>query len=105
MILPIYAYGQSVLRKLAHPIEPDYQNLPGLIEDMFQTMYAARGVGLAAPQIGRDIRLFVVDTLQLEKPEKNFNGFKKVFINAQLMDDVRRNLAKIHTLKAGNIAR
>lgn len=87
MILPIYAYGQSVLRKVSHAIEPDYQNLSELIEDMFQTMYAARGVGLAAPQVGKDIRLFVMDTLQLEKPKKDFNGFKKVFINAQLLDE------------------
>ena len=87
MILPIYAYGQSVLRKVAHAIEPDYKDLQGLIEDMYQTMYSARGVGLAAPQIGKDIRLFVVDTLQLEKPEKDFKGFKRTFINAQLLDE------------------
>jgi peptide deformylase len=87
MILPIYAYGQSVLRKVAHPIAPDYKDLQGLIEDMYQTMYSARGVGLAAPQIGKDIRLFVVDTIQLEKPEKDFKGFKRAFINAQLLDE------------------
>jgi peptide deformylase len=87
MILPIYAYGQPVLRKIAVPIEPDYKDLKGLIEDMFQTMYSARGVGLAAPQIGKEIRLFVADTLQLEKPERNHKGFKKVFINAQLLDE------------------
>jgi peptide deformylase len=87
MILPIYAYGQSVLRKVAHPIESDYRDLNGFIEDMFQTMYSARGVGLAAPQVGRDIRLFVIDTLQLDKPERTVPGFKKVFINAQLLDE------------------
>lgn len=87
MILPIYAYGQSVLRKVAHPIEPDFKDLKGLVEDMFQTMYSARGVGLAAPQIGKDIRLFIVDTEQLDKPEKEAVGFKKVFINAQLLDE------------------
>ncbi|HEY3385886.1 MAG TPA: peptide deformylase, partial [Saprospiraceae bacterium] len=52
MILPIYAYGQSVLRKVAVPISPDFKDLKGLIDDMFQTMYNAKGVGLAAPQIG-----------------------------------------------------
>jgi len=87
MILPIYAYGQAVLRKIAQPIEPDYKDLPALIEDMYETMYSAHGVGLAAPQIGKDIRLFVVDSLQLEKPEKNFKGFKKAFINAQMLDE------------------
>lgn len=87
MILPIYAYGQAVLRKVAQPIAPDYKELPALIEDMYETMYSAHGVGLAAPQIGRDIRLFVVDSIQLEKPEKNFKGFKKAFINAQMLDE------------------
>lgn len=88
MILPIYAYGQSVLRKKAHPIDKDYKDLQGLIDDMFETMYSAKGVGLAAPQIGRDIRLFVMDTLQLNKPEKRTkDGVKKVFINAQLLDE------------------
>lgn len=87
MILPIYAYGQSVLRKVAHAIEPDYKDLTGLIEDMYQTMYSAHGVGLAAPQIGKDIRLFVIDTIQLEKPERKLEGFKKVFINAQMLDE------------------
>jgi peptide deformylase len=87
MILPIYAYGQPVLRKVSQDIEQDYTDLKGLIEDMWQTMYSARGVGLAAPQIGRDIRLFIVDTLQLDKPEKKAVGFKKVFINAHLLDE------------------
>ena len=87
MILPIYAYGQTVLRKVAQAIGPDYKDLPGLIEDMYETMYSAHGVGLAAPQIGKDIRLFVVDSVQLEKPGKNFKGFKKAFINAQLLDE------------------
>ena len=88
MILPIYAYGQSVLRKKAHPIEPDFTDLKGLIDDMFQTMYSAKGVGLAAPQIGKDIRLFIMDTLQLEKTERKMvGGIKKVFINAELLDE------------------
>ena len=87
MILPIYAYGQPVLRKVAQPIGPDYRDLESLIADMYQTMYHAHGVGLAAPQIGRDIRLFIVDTTQLDKPEKKFDGIKKVFINAQLLDE------------------
>jgi peptide deformylase len=87
MILPIYAYGQSVLRRVAHPIGPDYKDLNGLIADMYQTMYNAKGVGLAAPQIGKDIRLFIMDTTQLDKPEKKVAGIKKVFINAQLLNE------------------
>jgi peptide deformylase len=87
MILPIYAYGQSVLRKVAEPINPDFKDLQGLISDMYQTMYNAKGVGLAAPQVGKDIRLFVVDTTQLDKEDQKAEGIKKVFINAQLLDE------------------
>lgn len=87
MILPIYAYGQPVLRKKSLPITADYPGLAGLIEDMFETMYGAKGVGLAAPQIGRDIRLFIVDTMQLDKAGEPPTGIKKVFLNAQLLDE------------------
>ena len=87
MILPIYAYGQAVLRKVARPITADEPELKGLIDDMWQTMYNANGVGLAAPQVGRDIRLFVIDTIQLDKPDRKVDGFKKAFINAQLLDE------------------
>ena len=71
MILPIYTYGQPVLRKVAQDITPDYPELPKLIEDMFETMYRSEGVGLAAPQIGDDIRVVVVtlDVLKDEYPE------------------------------------
>ena len=65
MILPIVAYGNPVLRKVAVDISADYPNLSRLIEDMWETMYASNGVGLAAPQINKDIRLFVVDSLQM----------------------------------------
>ena len=61
MILPIYLYGHSVLRKKSREISSDYPNLKELIENMFETMYNADGIGLAAPQIGLDIRLFVID--------------------------------------------
>jgi len=87
MILPIYAYGQPVLRKKSVSITSDYQDLVTLIADMYETMYSAKGVGLAAPQIGRDIRLFVIDTLQLDKKDKVANGMKQVFINAQMVDE------------------
>lgn len=91
MILPIYAYGQPVLKKVAAPIEPDYPGLSDIIANMWETMYYAEGVGLAAPQVGLPIRLFVIDTLQLEKEDKDKKdqepGFKKVFINAQILDE------------------
>ena len=87
MILPIFAYGQPVLRKKALSIPVDDPELPTLIADMFETMYNAKGVGLAAPQIGRDIRLFIVDTKQLDKPGEPPKGFKRVFINAEMVDE------------------
>jgi peptide deformylase len=88
MLLPIYAYGQPVLKKVADDITPQYPNLEKLIADMWDTMYDAHGVGLAAPQIGHSIRLFVIDTIQLEKEDNpDFKGFKRVFINAQKVEE------------------
>lgn len=87
MILPIYAYGQPVLRKRAEPVTRDYPELKELIGNMFETMYSAKGVGLAAPQVGLGIRLFVMDTVQINKPNERMDGIKKVFINAQLVDE------------------
>lgn len=89
MILPIYAYGQPVLKKVAAPVGPDYPDLSQLIDNMWETMYHADGVGLAAPQIGLAIRLFVIDTLQLERDEKDKGepGFKRVFLNAQKIEE------------------
>jgi peptide deformylase len=85
MILPIYAYGQPVLRQKAKEIDKDYPNLQGLIADMFETMYASNGIGLAAPQIGLGIRLFITDGSEIEdiKPA----GFKQVFINPQILEE------------------
>ncbi|MCB9081574.1 MAG: peptide deformylase [Lewinellaceae bacterium] len=87
MILPIYAYGQPVLRKEAEDIGPDYPDLAALITDMWETMYHASGVGLAAPQIGRSIRLFVIDTVQIQKKGEAPSGIKRVFINAQKVEE------------------
>ena len=79
MILPIFAYGQPVLKKKAEDIDNSYPNLKELIKNMWDTMYDASGVGLAAPQIGLSIRMFVIDTEQIEKDEKpDHIGFKKV---------------------------
>lgn len=94
MILPIVAYGHPVLRKVAEDITPDYPNLKELIANMWETMYGSNGVGVAAPQINKSIRLFVVDSKQiidnLEDDEKNDypgdNGIKEVFINAQIVE-------------------
>lgn len=87
MILPIYAYGQKVLKKKAKEIEQNDEEITSLITNMWETMYNAKGIGLAAPQIGKSIRLFIIDTIQLEEDEKDLKGVKKVFINAQMMEE------------------
>ncbi len=90
MILPIFAYGQPVLKKVATDIGPDYPELAQLIANMWETMYHADGVGLAAPQIGLAIRLFVIDSTPIERDEKKGDeqpGFKRVFINAQKLEE------------------
>ena len=93
MILPIVAYGTPVLRKVCKDIDANYPGLEKLIEDMWETMYNSNGVGLAAPQINKDIRLFVMDSMQIfenqEEDEKdNFPdapGYKGIFINAHIL--------------------
>ena len=84
MILPITIYGHPVLRKIAKDIDNDYPDLEKFMADMWQTMYFADGVGLAAPQVGRSIRLFVLDCSNFEDEEPELKGFKKMFINAQI---------------------
>ncbi len=91
MILPIVAYGDPVLKKEGEEIDKNYPDLDKLIENMFETMYEASGVGLAAPQIGKSIRLFIVDASPFAEPDEEdgeidpmaegLDGFKKVFIN------------------------
>ncbi len=87
MILPIFAYGQPVLRKEADDISADYPKLNELIANMWETMYHAQGVGLAAPQIGLSIRLFLVDTVQVQDEGKEDLGIKKAFINAEILEE------------------
>jgi peptide deformylase len=95
MILPIYAYGHPILKKVAEDITPDYPELEKLIADMWETMEVAEGVGIAAPQVGHSIRLFVVDTHPHEdeddKEEKKepikYVPIRKVFINARMVDE------------------
>ena len=87
MILPVVAYGDPILKKEAEEIDKSYPDLKQLIEDMYETMYQASGVGLAAPQIGRSIRLFIVDGTSFAEDEEHdpkaqgMEDFKKVFIN------------------------
>ena len=94
MILPIVAYGDAVLKKKAKDIAKDYPKLDALIENMYETMYGAFGVGLAAPQIGLPIRMFLVDTEPFsedddlsEKDKEQMKNFKKTFINAQILEE------------------
>lgn len=86
MILPIYLYGQPVLREVCEDIPQDYPNLNTLIENMFETMYEAEGIGLAAPQIGLNKRIFVIDLEPLAEDDAKYAGFKKVFINPQIIE-------------------
>lgn len=94
MIYPVVAYGDPVLRKVAKDIPQDYPKLKEIIENMWETMYGASGVGLAAPQVGMPLRLFVIDATpfaddeELTDEERNqLTGFKKVFINAQIEEE------------------
>ena len=94
MILPIRAYGDPVLRKVGKEITKDYPKLDELLANMTETMKNAQGVGLAAPQIGKDIRLFLIDASpfaesdELEEEEKLFlQGFNRIFINAKIIEE------------------
>ncbi len=94
MILPILAYGDPILRKKGKEITKEYPKLDALLENMFETMHSAKGIGLAAPQIGLPIRLFIVDATPFEndedlnEEERVFvSTFKKVFINATIIDE------------------
>lgn len=86
MILPIYTYGNPVLRKVAEPINADYPNLNTLIGNMFDTMYHADGVGLAAPQVGLPIRLLVIDLAPFKEDNPELGAFKIVMINPQIIE-------------------
>lgn len=86
MILPIYIYGQPVLRKISQDITPDYPGLKELIANMFETLTASDGVGLAAPQIGLDIRLVVIDLDVLSEDLPEYKDFRKAYINAHILE-------------------
>lgn len=85
MIYPIVAYGDPVLRKVGAEVEKDYPQLKELIENMFETMYESHGVGLAAPQIGKAINLFIIDSSRFE--DEKYPHVKKVFINAEILEE------------------
>ena len=97
MVLPIVAYGHPVLRKVAMDIDPAYTDLEKLVADMWETMYASNGVGLAAPQVNKDVRLFVIDSAQIfanmddeDRKENTYPdepGTKQVFINAHIVKE------------------
>lgn len=87
MILPITAYGHPVLKKVAADIDQDYPELDQLISDMFETMYAASGIGLAAPQVNRSIRLFIVDATSIADEYPELADFKRIFINPYIIEE------------------
>ncbi|MDD4544436.1 MAG: peptide deformylase [Bacteroidales bacterium] len=87
MILPIVGYGSPVLRTVAKDIDKNYPDLKKLVDDMFETMYKASGVGLAAPQIDLSIRLFVIDASPMKESDPLADGFKRVFINPQIIEE------------------
>jgi peptide deformylase len=122
MILPIVAYGDPVLKQKAAPIDKAHHNLDKLIEDMWETMYAAHGVGLAAPQIGESIRLFIVDGSPFANEDsldfverRELRSFKKIFINPEIhsysgvnesfnegclsIPDVREDVTRLSTIE------
>lgn len=87
MILPITAYGHPVLRKVATEIDEDYPNLQQLIDDMYETMYATSGVGLAAPQVNLPIRLLVMDATPYAEEDAQAKDFKRVIINPEIVEE------------------
>jgi peptide deformylase len=86
MTYPIYVYGHPVLRKIAKDIEKDHPDLDTLIADMFETMYNSDGLGLAAPQIGKSLRIFVIDGEPLGEDHPEMKDFKKVYINPRVVE-------------------
>ena len=87
MLLPVLAYGSPILHKKCLDIQSDYPDIDILIENMWETMYAASGVGLAAPQIGKSIRIFIIDTNPLVEEDNDTHPIKRVFINPTILDE------------------
>ncbi|MBE0639616.1 MAG: peptide deformylase [Bacteroidales bacterium] len=87
MILPIVAYGHPTLKKVAEDIDADYPGLDELIANMFETMYASNGIGLAAPQVNQSIRLFIIDASPLADDHPELATFRKIFLNPYIIED------------------
>ena len=99
MILPIYTYGQPVLRKEADEVTPDYPNLKETIQDMWDTLERSHGVGLAAPQVGLSIRLAIIDLDCISDDEPQYAGYKRTFINPyieEIDDTAPRHSPRLH---------
>ena len=86
MIYPVTVYGDPILRKKAEPVSADTEGLKEFIDNMFETMYASDGVGLAAPQVGKSLRIFVLDASSAADEEPELEGYKKVFINPVILE-------------------
>ena len=86
MLLPIVQFGHPILRRMSEDITPDYEGLEQLIKDMYETMYKADGIGIAAPQVARNIRLFVIDADPCKDDYPEVAGFKQTFINAHIIE-------------------
>jgi len=95
MVMPVYVYGMSVLRRVADEIPEDYAELDKLIEEMFETMHVSDGVGLAAPQVGKSLRIFVVDAAPISEDRKDpgLKEFKKAFINPIIIEQPGEEVA------------
>lgn len=87
MVLPVFVYGSPVLRKVARDLTPDEPGLKKILDDMWETMYVTDGIGLAAPQVGLSVRLFVIDGTELKEDDPALDGFKKVFINPRILSE------------------
>jgi peptide deformylase len=86
-IYPVFLYGSPVLRKVSKEIDRDFDGLKTLVDDMFETMYRADGMGLAAPQIGKSLRMFVVDATSLKDEDASLEDFKKAFVNPEIIEE------------------
>ncbi|MDR3309194.1 MAG: peptide deformylase [Tannerella sp.] len=93
MILPIYTYGQAALRAENKPVERNCPNLQQLIDDMFETMYRAEGVGLAAPQVGLSVQLLIIDADAVSKNHPECKGFKRVMINPEILEHSKETVS------------
>jgi len=91
MILPVLVYGNPILRKNAEEISSDYPDIQAIINNMYETMYNAKGVGLAAPQVGLSICLFIIDTKEMEDEKNKENAVKQTFINPEIIEFVGEN--------------